>query len=74
MSRSYKKTPCFKDGSRAGTKKYVKKMYNKKLRREGIDIQDGGSFKKYNQSYDISDYSYFPDPDDPVQVYRARMK
>lgn len=53
MSRSYKK------GFQCAGDKEFKKIYNRKLRRSQIDnelLPQGGSFKKMNQPWEISDY------------------
>ena len=62
MSRSYKKTPYCGDKSNT----FMKKQFNRKLRRKNknIDPEDeslnlqNGSYKKANESWDISDYGW----------------
>ena len=57
MSRSYKKQPVIKDNG--SSKKTQKNIANRKIRaqqRQGIEVGDGGSFKKHFEQYDIADY------------------
>lgn len=51
MSRSYK-TPAFK----AVVFTKMKKLYNRKLRRNKICIYKGNYYKKVNQSWEICEY------------------
>lgn len=53
MSRSYKKRPIVKDKNK-GTKQQA----NKKVRKFKYTIQNGKSYKKIFNSYDISDFSF----------------
>ena len=54
MSRSYKKNKILKA---CGDTKY-KKIFNRRIRRAHLtdNIDDGGAYKKLNDSYDIHDY------------------
>ena len=55
MSRSYKKQPCYKDHSPKG-----KNLANRKIRRmKNEDIPDGNAYKKYSDSWSISDYKFY---------------
>jgi len=51
MSRSYKKNPVMKS---TNCKKKIKRRANKKVRK--ADIDNGGSFKKVSDSWEINDY------------------
>lgn len=56
MSRSYKKSPYFTDGS-PGTTKEAKRFASKKVRRmKSDDPLKGGSYKKVSESWEIHDY------------------
>ena len=76
MSRSRKKHPVFKDNDGAGKKKRIKKLFNRRLRRnaDNLDLPDGNAYKRQNEAWDICDFRIEPDPDDPKQGYQARMK
>lgn len=52
MSRSFKKTPIVKD-RRVGGKKFA----NHKVRRSK-DVPNGKAYRKFYNSYDISDFKY----------------
>lgn len=54
MSRSYKKHPWFQ---LAGDKSW-KKTFNRRIRRNNLtdNIDDGNSYKKLNDSWDICDW------------------
>lgn len=57
MSKSYKKTPTIKYGGK-GNKRFA----NKKVRKYKGQIQNGKSYKKLYQSWDINDIvSYYPE-------------
>ena len=61
MSRSYKKSPVFTDGS-AGSTKESKRFANKKVRHTDFDYlpKKGRSYKKCYESWDIHDFvSYY---------------
>ena len=53
MSKSYKKNPVCKDPNN----KYMKRFANKTVRHAG-DVPNGKAYRKYFQSYNISDYSF----------------
>ena len=55
MSRSYKKSPVYTDGS-PGTTKEKKKVANRKVRHTE-DIPNGGAYRKVHDSWDIHDYT-----------------
>ena len=58
MSRSYKKTPIYKDSTRKGpTFKSGKQVANRVVRHKG-DLPNGGGYKKAFCSYNISDYAF----------------
>jgi hypothetical protein len=56
MSRSYKKSPCFTDGS-PGVTKEKKRIANKKVRNTEDLPTRGKAYKKVSDSYDIHDYT-----------------
>ena len=60
MSRSHRKNPIVTEGSFSGWSKRMKQKFNRKLRRTtGVeDIPDGNAYRKMNESWDISDYSF----------------
>jgi len=51
MSRSYKKNPVTKS---TNSKKFAKRQSNKRVRK--ADVDNGGSFKKLFESWEINDY------------------
>lgn len=53
MSRSFKHTPIFADGS---SSKKQKRFANKRVRKFKNDISNGKFYKKIYESYDIYDY------------------
>jgi len=55
MSRSYKKTPGFLDGS--CSKKYYKRLFAKKVRRH-VKLSNGSSYKRISgaNNWDICDW------------------
>ena len=53
MSRSYKKSPVCKDPNN----KYMKRFANKTVR-HSMSVPDGKAYRKFFQSYNISDYSF----------------
>ena len=58
MSRSFKKSPVYKDSTRKGpTYKSGKQIANRTIRRK-TDIPNGGGYRKAYYSYNISDYSF----------------
>lgn len=71
MSRSYKKNPWVNDHKRKTTKEN-KQIANRKFRR--MDINDDSApsrsfHKKYNESYDISDYCWRWTKAEAIQEY-----
>ena len=53
MSRSYKKNPVCKDPNN----RYMKRFANKTVR-HSMSVPDGKAYRKFFQSYNISDYSF----------------
>ena len=54
MSKSYKKTPCYKDCNKG-----MKTTANRVLRHTTFDeIPNGNAYRKFFCSYDISDYKF----------------
>ena len=70
MSRSYKKSYIAKDEYHG--KKVLKRHANKRVRQCG-NIPDGGRYKRLFDSWEICDYSFEVDPDEP-NAYRFKMK
>ena len=84
MSRSYKKSPVYTDGSRKTTK-WVKRMANHKVRRHERRITDalaamdrryvdarpfdGKSYRKFSESWWIHDYISYWEQDWAVNEY-----
>ena len=64
MSRSRKKHP-FKQ---IATNKFMKKVYNRKIRRSQEDIGQYCEYKKHHDSYEICDWLIY-DPKNP-EIYR----
>lgn len=56
MSRSYKKNPIYKSGTKHW-KKFAKKQANKKVRQYKGYIPSGSFYKKLYNSWDIYDYT-----------------
>lgn len=62
MSRSYKHTPVYKDGSEnSKVKKYCKRQANKKIRNKPLEYRKkSNDYKKGGvNSWDICDYRFF---------------
>ncbi|WP_053957331.1 hypothetical protein [Inediibacterium massiliense] len=58
MSRSHKKIPIVKD---SGSKEWSKRQASKAVRRYKKVIQNGSSYKKLFESWNINDFiSYYP--------------
>ena len=53
MSRSYKKSPVCKDQNN----RFMKRFANKTVR-HSMSVPDGKAYRKFFQSYNISDYSF----------------
>ena len=64
MSRSRKKHPFMQ----VATNKWMKKVYNRQIRRSQEDVGQRMEYKKHHQSYDICDWLRY-DPADP-KIYR----
>ena len=64
MSRSRKKHP-FKQ---IATNKFMKKVYNRKIRRSQEDIGQHCEYKKHHDSYEICDWLIY-EPKNP-EIYR----
>ena len=79
MSRSYKKNLVIKDCNR-----FAKNQANRFIRRTAGDIPDGKAYRKFYESWNISDFwsRYDPRPRqryglvmiEPDPVWRWRMK
>jgi len=66
MSRSRRKNPYQTDGQdQPGTRKKIRRKANKRIR-ASEDVSDFGAFKKFFNSWDISDWSFY----DPKKGYR----
>ena len=64
MSRSRKKHPI----QQLATNKFMKKIYNRAIRRSKEDIGQYGEYKKYHDSYEICDWLLY-EPKNP-KIYR----
>ena len=64
MSRSRKKHPF----EQLASNKYMKKVYNRKIRRSREDVGQFSEYKKHHDSYEICDFLLFA-PENP-KVYR----
>lgn len=53
MSRSYKKTPGFKDRN-----PWFKNYANRRIRRTSREFANGGSYKKHTCSWEICEYKW----------------
>lgn len=75
MSRSYKKSPVFTDGS-AGSTKRSKRFANKKVRHTDFDDlpRKGNGYKKVFESYDIHDYITYESKQQWIERYERRRK
>ena len=67
MSRSYKKSLWIKDRS-----PFHKKQANRKVRRSE-DVPNGKAYRKFYESYDISDYAFQYDPHPLYHFWRGQM-
>lgn len=70
MSKSYKKHPVIKDNG--GSKKVSKNLANRRLRarnKKGVEIGDGGSYKKHYEQWDIADYTCRWSKEDAIAFY-----
>lgn len=67
ISRSFKKTPVYKDGSdRSKTRKYWKRQANKKVRKCRTALKKSNQYRKIGEQWDICDYRFYekkPDND-----------
>ncbi len=68
MSRSYKKHPVVTD-SKCRTTKASKKLANRRFRHSTIELYQGSSYKKYNESYNINDYKWWSTERDAIDWY-----
>ena len=60
MSRSFKKTPVYKDGSdKAKKRKYWKRQANKKVRKQQIALGKSNEYRKIGEQWDICDYRFY---------------
>lgn len=57
MSRSFKKTPVCKDGSKhSKKKKYSKRQENKKVRKLQAALRKSNEYRKIGEQWNICDY------------------
>jgi len=63
MSRSRKKPYL-----QLATNKFMKKVYNRQIRRQNVDIGNNKEYRKHNDSYEICDWISY-EPDNP-KAYR----
>ena len=68
MSRSYKKNPYVKDGSRKWTK-YAKRQSNKKIRK-CKDIPNYSKFKQIYDTWNIHDYSVRKSKQEAIEEWK----
>lgn len=60
MSRSYKRTPVFKDGSDSRRKRYSKRWANKKVRSAKlIAFTKSNKYRRMYETWDICDYRFY---------------
>lgn len=60
MSRSYKNSPvCTEGENRAGTRKYWKRLANRKVRKAKSLGMKSKNYKKIYESWDICDYKFY---------------
>ena len=75
MSRSYKKNPVLKDGSRGrrrSGKISMKAIANRKIRRKPIEelpMREKGAYRKVCESWDISDWSFRQSKEEAIKQY-----
>ncbi len=69
MSRSFKKSPIFKESSRKGPGWKSGKQIANRVVRNKQDIPNGGADKKAFESYDISDYEFRMDESDLLREW-----
>ena len=80
MSRSYKKNPVLKDGSRGrhkSGKTSMKTIANRKIRRKPIEelpIREKGAYRKVCESWDISDWSFRQTKEEAIKQYEKYQK
>lgn len=80
MSRSYKKNPVLKDGSRGrhkSGKTSMKTIANRKIRRKPIEelpIREKGAYRKAYESWDISDWSFRQSKEEATERYERYQK
>lgn len=68
MSRSYKKSPVSKDPAN----KYIKRYANKKARNAKDKLpKKGKSYRKYYESYDISDWWFRQTRQEAINEYES---
>ena len=64
MTRSRKKHPI----QQLATNKFLKKVYNRKIRRNNEDVGQNIEYKKHHDSYEICDWILY-EPNNP-KIYR----
>lgn len=80
MSRSYKKNPVLKEGSRGRRKSgkiSMKAIANRKIRRKPIEelpMREKGAYRKVCESWDISDWSFRRSKEEAIKQYERYQK
>ena len=80
MSRSYKKNPVVKEGSRGRRKSgktSMKAIANRKIRRKPIEelpMREKGAYRKVCESWDISDWSFRQSKEEAIKQYERYQK
>lgn len=80
MSRSYKKNPVLKEGSRGRRKSgkiSMKAIANRKIRRKPIEelpMREKGAYRKVCESWDISDWSFRQTKEEAIKQYERYQK
>lgn len=60
MSRSVKKTACFKDQAHKSDKRLANKRIRKFIKKSEVGFKGINFFHKLFNSYDISDWAFWP--------------
>lgn len=76
MSRSFKKTSVYKDGSdQSKRRKYSKRQANKKVRKWAGTLRKSNEYRKIGEQWDICDYRFYEaEPDRASGEDYARWK
>ena len=67
MSKSYKKTPVYKDRNPGGKKRAARKV------RRSKNVPKGKGYKKISDSWDISDYRFYDNLGDWIYYEERRL-